>query len=75
MKIDKKTIDLLLQMDDDRLWQAIGAVASASGLRGIADMPRPKDLSGLRTALSTLSDADLTRAMEMLGNKKRPGNH
>ena len=72
MKIDKKTIDLLLRLDDDRLWQALCAVAASTGIRGITDMPRPKELTGLRTALSTLSESDLSRAMELFGNKSHP---
>ncbi|MBQ9121751.1 MAG: hypothetical protein IJY12_05275 [Clostridia bacterium] len=73
MKIDKKTIDLLLSLDDDRLWQTIGAVASASGVKGIASMPRPKDLSRLRAILSSMTEADLTRALELIGGKGRAG--
>ena len=69
MKIDKKTIDLLLNLDDDRLWQTICAVASASGVKGIASMPRPKDLSRLRSVLSTMTESDLSRAMELIGGK------
>ena len=69
MKIDKKTVDLLLSLDDDRLWQTICAVASTSGVRGIASMPRPKDLSRLRSVLSTMTESDLSRAMELIGGK------
>jgi hypothetical protein len=68
MKIDKKTIDLLLGLDDDRLWQTICAVASASGVKAIASMPRPKDLSRLRAILSTMTESDLNRAIELIGN-------
>ncbi|MBO5110755.1 MAG: hypothetical protein J6D21_08560 [Clostridia bacterium] len=73
MKIDKKTIDLLLAMDDDRLWQTICAVAAASGVKGIAAMQRPKDLSRLRAILSSMTEADLTRALELIGGKGRAG--
>ena len=56
-------------LDDDRLWQTICAVASTSGVKGIASMPRPKDLSRLRSVLSTMTESDLSRAMELIGGK------
>ena len=72
MKIDKKTVDLLLSLDDDRLWQTIGAVAAASGVKGIAAMERPRDLSKLRAVLSTLTESDIARALALIGGKGAP---
>ena len=72
MKIDKKTIDLLLSMNDDQLWQTIRAVAVTSGFKGMTSLERPKDLSKLRALLASMNEADLSRAMELINTYKHP---
>ena len=72
MKIDKKTMDMLLAMSDDQLWQALRTVAAASGMKGLIPAERPKDLSKFRSLLCTVNDSDLARATELLDAYKHP---
>lgn len=72
MKIDKKTVDMLLTMNDDQLWQALRTVAAASGMKGLIPAERPKDLSKFRALLGTVNDSDLSRAMELMDAYKHP---
>lgn len=32
MKIDKKTLDMLSSLPDDKLWQVLNVIASSSGI-------------------------------------------
>ena len=70
MKIDKKTIDMLASMPDDKLWQMLSVIASASGVRLPADRPDSKTMSGLRHAVTELSDTDISRATELFSKYK-----
>ncbi len=65
MKIDKKTIDNVLKLNDDQLWNVIKLIISKSGVNGIKGMERPKDMSKIRDTLSRLSDEDIERAMKL----------
>lgn len=74
MKIDKKTIDMLASMPDDKLWQMLSVIASASGVRLPADKPDEKTMSGLRHAVTELSDTDISRATELFSKYKEGKN-
>ncbi len=65
MKIDKKTINLLLKLNDDQLWSAIMHVAKKSGKNDFSKMERPKDMSKIRALLSSLTDEQIDQALKM----------
>ena len=72
MKIDKGTINMLLKMNDDKLWSTLKFALSRSGNDFMKDMQRPTDMSKLRSVLEGLTDEDISRACELLqkGGKK-----
>ncbi len=72
MKIDKATVDRLLKQNDEQLWRTVQMIATAGGVN-LAGVNRPKDLSGLRSALSGLTDGDIKRATEIIDSYKRNG--
>ena len=71
MKIDKKTVDKILTLNDDQLWKIIQAVASKSGID--KNLDRPKDMSKIRSTLSSLSEDDVTRITELFKKGKLDG--
>ena len=71
MKIDKKTVDKILTLNDDQLWKIIQAVASRSGID--KSLERPKDMSKIRSTLSSLSEDDVTRITELFKKGKLDG--
>lgn len=72
MKIDKNTVDRLLRQNDDQLWRTVQMIAAQGGVN-LAGVSRPRDMTKLRSALSTLTDGDIKRAMEIVDSYKRTG--
>ncbi len=72
MKIDKNTVDKLLRQNDDQLWRTVQMIAAQGGVN-LAGVSRPRDMTKLRSALSTLTDGDIKRAMEIVDSYKRTG--
>lgn len=70
MKIDKKTMDMLAALPDDKLWQMLSLIASASGIKLPKGEPDPKTIAGLRAAAGSLSDDDIARATEIFSKYK-----
>jgi hypothetical protein len=70
MKIDKKTIDLLLKLNDDQLWSAITHVAKKSGKDDFTKIERPKDMSKIRSLLSSLTDEQINQAIKLFKGDK-----
>lgn len=70
MKIDKKTVDAIAALPDEKLWQMITLIASASGVKLPRDVPDPGTMAGLREAAGELSDGDIKRASEIIGKYK-----
>jgi hypothetical protein len=70
MKIDKNTINMLLKMSDDRLWNTLKFALSRSGNDFAKDLKRPEDISKLREVLSNLTDSDIDRVQELLNKGK-----
>lgn len=66
MKIDKSTIDKILKLNDDGLWSVIQMIISKSGVSGLKDIKRPKDMTKIRQTLSKLTDEDISRAITLL---------
>jgi len=72
MKIDKKTVDMLLGQNDEQLWRTVQMIASSSGINLGGKSARPEDLSKLRAALGTMTDSDIKRALEIIDTYKHP---
>jgi hypothetical protein len=73
MKIDKKTLDMLQSLDDDKLWKMFKLISSGAGI----DLPaekRPEDMSKLRAVISNLTQGDIDRASEILDIYKKGGD-
>ncbi|MBO5356668.1 MAG: hypothetical protein J6A95_02775 [Clostridia bacterium] len=70
MKIDKKTIDKILKLNDDGLWSVIQMIIAKSGVSSLKSIERPKDMSKIRDTLSKLTDEDIERAMQILKKGK-----
>lgn len=70
MKIDKKTINMVLKLNDDALWSVIEKVISKSGVSSLKNMERPKDMTKIRETLSNLTDEDIEKALKLFGKDK-----
>ena len=70
MKIDKKTLDMFASLPDEKLWQMLSVIASASGIKLTSQTPDEKTLAGLRNAVTEVSDGDIERASELLAKYK-----
>ena len=73
MKIDTSTINTLLKMNDDRLWNTIKFVISRSGSDVLKNVKRPDDMSKLRSTLSEPTNEDINRAIELLKSGEKNG--
>ena len=71
MKIDEKTINMILKFNDDKLWQTLQYAASKSGTDALKNMKRPADMSKIRSAPSSVTNDDITRAMEILNGRNK----
>ena len=71
MKIDKKTLDMLLSLPDESLWRMICAIAASGGFDISSVNVTKEELSRLRSALGGLDDSDIGRAVEILDSVKR----
>ena len=71
MKIDKKTLDMLSALPDDSLWKMICAIGAQSGIDLSGVQVRPDDIARLRSTMSTLTDSDVSRALQILESIKR----
>ncbi len=65
MKIDQKTLQILLAMNDEQLSSLLGKVAKESGITPETLGVRPDDLSGIRKALGSATEEDLARLNEL----------
>ena len=70
MKIDKRTIDMVLKLNDDALWSVIQKVIAKSGVSSLKNMEKPNDMSKIRQALSNLTDEDIEKATKLFRKEK-----
>lgn len=63
MNIDKRSLEALLTLPDDKLMKMLGLVMGKGDLG--RSMP-PDSVAGLRRALSRVTDGDIARAMELI---------
>ena len=70
MKIDKKSVDMLSTLPDDALWRVICSLCAGNGLDLSEVKVTGADLDKVRSALCSLTDDDIARAVEILDNFK-----
>jgi hypothetical protein len=70
MMLDKKSIDMLLSLDDQRLAFIIKKLAADAGISPDAINIGPKELAGIRSALASATDGDISRAAEIIESFK-----
>lgn len=78
MFIDKKTLDMLLALSDEKLCQMLRLLSSGSGSKLDFGEPDRETVAGIRGALSQLTERDLSRAEELITaykKAKKEGRH
>lgn len=71
MKIDKKSLDALLSMPDDKMWQMLNIIASASGVKLDNKIPDKKQMDKIRRTAGEITDNDIERATELFNIYKK----
>ncbi len=71
-QIDRKTLERLLDLNDDQLRFIISKAAATTGADLSGFNISPDDIAGARRTLANATDEDLTRLSEQLVN---PGNN
>ncbi len=71
MNIDKKTLQKLLGQSDSQLWQTIRMIAAQNGIQLPKEKINEKDMSAIRTALGSATDADIKRALGILDSYRQ----
>ena len=66
MKLEKKMIDQMLALPDDKLWQMFQLLARGSGLKIGDRVPEGAGMRKLRAVLEAVTDADIGRVMELI---------
>ncbi len=59
MQIDRKHLDLLLSMNDDKLSELIRSIAAEAGVDPQALGLNPQNVQSIRQALSSVNEAEL----------------
>ena len=68
--LDKRSIDMLLALDDAKLALVIKKLAGDAGIDPSAVKLGSSELAGIRAALSGASDGDIARAAELIKSYK-----
>ena len=66
MKLDKKMIDQMLSLPDEKLWQMFELLSMGSGLKLGAKTPDPAGMRKIRAVLGDITDADIGRVLELI---------
>ena len=61
MKLDMKTVQMLSDMPDDRLWHTVHFLAAGAGVELSERKWRRMDYDALRHTLSTVTEEDIAR--------------
>lgn len=75
MQFDRKSVDRMLNMEDDSLRQLIAGLARDAGLSPDALKVSPADLAALRRAFGSMSDEELRRMAQQFGEQKGGSGH
>ncbi len=71
MTLDKNSINMLLSLDDKRLASVIRQLAANAGIPAESINLGPRELQGIRDALSLANDGDISRAAELIEEFKK----
>ena len=71
MQLDKKTLNMLLALNDAQLTNVIRTISEKSGLDLSSFNITSNDVKSIRRALENASDEDRKRAQESINNFKR----
>ncbi len=74
MMLDKRSIDMLLSLDDAKLTAVIKKLASDAGIDPSTINVGRDQLVGIRKALSSATDIDIARAGELLKSFQKEKN-
>lgn len=66
MKLDMKTVNMLSNMPDDRLWHTLRMLAAGAGMELSERKRRRIQYDALRYTLSRITEADIARANEIM---------
>ncbi len=66
MKLEKKMIDQLLALPDDKLWQMFQLLAVGTGMKPGDKVPDASGMRKLRAVLEAVTDADIGRVTELI---------
>ncbi len=66
MRIDKKTVDKIAGMPDDRLWKMILSLGASKGIDLSSIKISSVEMDKIRTAMTQMTDEDIVRAMEII---------
>lgn len=66
-QIDRTMLDQLLSLDDQTLSRTIGLLANAAGIDPRSANAAISDLRSVRASLGNATDADIQKAVAMLG--------
>ena len=69
--INKKNIDKMLEMSDERLWSMLKLVLGGAGVNLGGGEMNPKTVRKLRALLSEVTDDDITRVLYLADIYKR----
>lgn len=67
MKLDKRMIDQMLSLPDDKLWQMFQLISMGCGMKVGEKAPDPGNMRKLRAVLEAITDADIERVTELIG--------
>jgi hypothetical protein len=70
MQIDKTMLDQLLSLDDITLARTINALAAATGIDQHTANAAISDLRLVRSSLANATNADIAKAMSILGEER-----
>ena len=71
MKLDKRMIDQMLSLPDDKLWQMFQLLSMGSGLKMGEKAPDPAGMRKLRVVLEEITDDNIGRVLELIDLYKR----
>ncbi|MBQ4091326.1 MAG: hypothetical protein IJC64_03305 [Clostridia bacterium] len=71
MMLDKRSIDMLLRLDDAHLTLIIKKLAADAGIPPDTIKLGAGELAGIRSALSMATDGDISRAAELIESFKK----
>ena len=71
MQLDKKTLNMLLALNDAQLVNIIKTISEKSGLDLSSFNISANDVQSIRRALENASDDDIRRAQESINNYKK----